>query len=165
LSTAAAIVVWASPAFAQNTKSFVSTAGSDGNTCATEALPCRTLSGALGKTNAGGIITCLDSGDFTSGTLTIAKSIVIDCVGGLLQVGGIGVTIGAAATDVIHIRGLRIFSSFDLGITMGSPGNVGSLRIEDCDLVSRSTTQPMVKLGAGVSNANVAQPPLPSGER
>jgi hypothetical protein len=157
LSAAAAIALTASPAFPQNAKSFVSITGNDSNTCATDALPCRTLPGAIGKTNPGGIIYCLDAGDFTSGTLQILKSIVIDCAntGGLLRAGNVAINIQAVPTDVITIRGLKIFSAVGPVILMSDPGQVGSLRIEDCDLVTGTAAQPVVKLGGGAPNANV----------
>src|SRR5437868_13271241 len=78
---AALILPWTSQARAQNVISFVSRSGSDGNTCVALS-PCRTFSGALAsnKTADGGIITCVDVGDF--GSATITRSMTIDCLAG-----------------------------------------------------------------------------------
>src|SRR6266487_6513723 len=98
------------PAHAQNTRSWVSRAGSDASAC-TIAAPCLTFNGALAKTNAGGLINCLDAGDFGGGGFTIAKSITIDCTGTFAGVGvgaGNGITITAGASDVVRLRGLSI---------------------------------------------------------
>jgi hypothetical protein len=157
LLAALAMVLTAGPLQAQNAKSFVSITGNDANTCATDTAPCRTLTGAHNKTNAGGTVYCLDSGDFTGGTLSITKSILIDCsaTGGIYRATNIAVSITAAATDVVHIRGLKIFSPADIVITLPNSGFVGSLRVEDCDLVSTASGLPAVRLGAGSANANV----------
>jgi hypothetical protein len=82
--------------------------GSDANPCSRSA-PCQTFSGAFSKTAAGGEINCLDPGGF--GALTINKSITINCVyteGGVLA-GGTGITVNAAATDTVVLRGLDFF--------------------------------------------------------
>jgi hypothetical protein len=157
LLAALAVVLTAGPLHAQNTKSFVSITGNDANTCATDTAPCRTLTGAVTKTNAGGTVYCLDSGDFTGGTLNISKSILIDCsaTGGIYRAGNVAVSIAGAATDIVHIRGLKIFSAADIAISMANPGDVGFLRVEDCDIVTNATTQPAVRLGGASSNANV----------
>jgi hypothetical protein len=58
-------------------KTWVSRAGNDTNPC-TEASPCRTFGGALANTNDGGLISCLDAGEFSSRTI-ITISVTIDC--------------------------------------------------------------------------------------
>src|SRR5437867_2251038 len=78
LAATACLVLNALPAHALNTKSWVSGAGLDTNAC-TRAAPCLTFAHALTQTNAGGSINCLDQADY--GTLTIDKSITIDCTG------------------------------------------------------------------------------------
>lgn len=96
------------PAMAQATRTWVSGVGDDANPCSRTA-PCKTFAGAISKTAAGGEINCLDSGGF--GAVTITKSITILCegvVGGVLVAGTNGIVINAAATDVVHLRGLDI---------------------------------------------------------
>ena len=106
--------VFAQPASAQATRTWVSGVGDDVNPCSRTA-PCKTFAGAISKTAAGGEINCLDPGGF--GALTITKSITIDCTGTMgstLNSGGInGFVINDALTatpntvDVI-IRGISI---------------------------------------------------------
>jgi len=80
------------------TRTWVSGVGNDANPCALTA-PCKTFAGAISKTVAGGEINCLDSGGF--GTVTITKSITIDCqgaIGSILASGTNGVNINDSAT-------------------------------------------------------------------
>jgi hypothetical protein len=96
----------ASPAHAQ-TRTWVSGVGDDLNPCSRTA-PCKTFAGAISKTAAGGEIDCLDPGGF--GTVTITKSITIDCngvTGGILAAGTNGVNINAA-NIVVSLRNLVI---------------------------------------------------------
>ena len=99
---------YSSAASAQATRTWVSGVGDDVNPCSRTA-PCKTFAGAISKTAAGGEINCLDPGGF--GAVTIIKSMTINCVyteGGVLA-GGNGITVNAAATDVVVLRGLDIF--------------------------------------------------------
>jgi len=96
----------AAPAHAQ-TRTWVSGVGDDFNPCSRTA-PCKTFSGAISKTAAGGIINCIDPGGF--GTVTITKSIEIDCLNtkaGMLASGVNGVSVNAAGITVV-LRGLSI---------------------------------------------------------
>src|SRR5437588_7004814 len=74
--------------------------------------PCATFAGAFGKTNAGGEITCVDSGNYSG--LTIDKSITINCenaIGSNTSLGGNQpgtFVITTAATDIVTLRGLDI---------------------------------------------------------
>jgi hypothetical protein len=104
----AATMVFAAPASAQATRTWVSGVGDDVNPCSRTA-PCKTFAGAISKTAAGGEINCLDSGGF--GSVTITKSIAIICegvIGGVLATGTNGITINAAATDSVTLSGLDI---------------------------------------------------------
>src|ERR1044071_6704555 len=80
LATSGMMVGYAAPAAAQATRTWVSGVGDDVNPCSRSA-PCKTFAGAISKTAAGGEIDCLDPGGF--GTVTIVKSITIDCTGTL----------------------------------------------------------------------------------
>ena len=99
---------------AQATRTWVSGTGSDANPCSRSA-PCQTFAGAMAKTIANGEINCLDPGGF--GSVTINKSITIDCtgtLGGILNAGGVnGVIINdststAPNTSDVILRGLTI---------------------------------------------------------
>jgi hypothetical protein len=123
-------MLYAAPAAAQATRTWVSGVGDDVNPCSRTA-PCKTFAGAISKTAAGGEINCLDPGGF--GAVTITKSITIDChhtLGGALA-GGNGITVNMPlATDVAYLRGLDIF-----GVNPPSNGvrfiNNGTLHIVD----------------------------------
>ena len=82
---------------AQATRTWVSGVGNDADPCSRTA-PCKTFSGAISKTAAGGKINCLDPGGF--GAVTITKSIEIDCLqfpGGILNAGTNGVNVSTTA--------------------------------------------------------------------
>ena len=101
------------PANAQATRTWVSGVGDDVNPCSRTA-PCKTFAGAISKTAAGGEINCLDPGGF--GTITITKSITIDCTGtfgSILNSAVQGVivndsTSGSPGTIEVILRGLSI---------------------------------------------------------
>jgi hypothetical protein len=64
------------PASAQSDRTWVSHTGNNDNNCSFSA-PCKTFSQASARTSLHGEIDCLDAGDF--GTITIARSVTIDC--------------------------------------------------------------------------------------
>src|SRR5262252_10518219 len=103
----AACLFCGSTAQAQATRTWVSGVGDDANPCSRTA-PCKTFAGAISKTAVNGIINCLDPGGF--GTVTITKSITIDCratLGGLLATGVQAIGIPTAGV-VVNLRGLDI---------------------------------------------------------
>jgi hypothetical protein len=106
---AASVFFYAAPAHAQATRTWVSGVGDDANPCSRTA-PCKTFAGAILKTAAGGEINCLDPGGF--GTVTITKSITIDCTGTFgssLNSGTGGITVNDSTnTARVIIRGLSI---------------------------------------------------------
>ena len=62
-------------------RTFVS--GKGGGVACTRAAPCADLQTAHDATDSGGEVTCLDGGNFAgASTVTISKSITIDCGGG-----------------------------------------------------------------------------------
>lgn len=69
---------FASGAYAQATRTWVSGVGDDANPCSRTA-PCKTFAGAISKTATGGEINVIDPGGF--GALNITKSITIDGAG------------------------------------------------------------------------------------
>src|ERR1700733_2002591 len=76
VGTTLALAALSAPAHAQATRTFVSGVGNDADPCSRTA-PCKTFAGAISKTSINGIINCIDSGAY--GTITIPKSITIDC--------------------------------------------------------------------------------------
>jgi hypothetical protein len=116
---------------------WVSGVGDDANPCARTA-PCKTFTGAIADTAAGGEIQTLDSGNFAfgTGTVVIPNAITISDASGsgasVLVSGTNGITIAAGATDVVNLRGLTIDGSntgTGSGIQINSAGRVN---IEDC---------------------------------
>jgi hypothetical protein len=99
---------------AQATRTWVSGVGDDVNPCSRTA-PCKTFAGAISKTAMNGEINCLDPGGF--GTVTITKSITIDCSvpnGSVLNASVNGVIVNFdsfnAATDLRKTVRLRKLS-------------------------------------------------------
>jgi hypothetical protein len=139
VGTALAVFTLSAPAHAQATRTFVSGVGDDLNPCSRTA-PCKTFAGAFSKTSINGEIDCLDPGGF--GTLTITKSITIDCsdsLGSVLASGTNGVTISIAinANDpfrTVRLRGLSINGSGASG-TIGTRTGVRGVRILDAAVV------------------------------
>ena len=106
------LFAFSSLANAQATRTWVSGVGDDVNPCSRTA-PCKTFAGAISKTAVNGEINCLDPGGF--GSVTITKSIMIDCtgtLGGILAAGTNGVIVNiTSATDTkkaVKLRGLDI---------------------------------------------------------
>jgi hypothetical protein len=122
--TALAIFALSAPAHAQATRTFVSGVGNDADPCSRTA-PCKTFAGAISKTFINGEIDCLDPGGF--GTLTITKSITIDCSGTLGSVlasgtNGFNINIAVNANDpfrTVRLRGLTINGT-------GASGTIGT---------------------------------------
>jgi len=106
---AIALCLYAAPASAQATRTWVANAGNDANPCSSTA-PCKTFAGAISKTAANGEINCLDAGAF--GAVTIAKSITISCENGtagvLATLGVSGIVINGVTSDNITLKGLDI---------------------------------------------------------
>jgi hypothetical protein len=126
-------LLFAAPASAQATRTWVSGVGDDANPCSRTA-PCKTFAGAIAKTAAAGEIQCLDPGGF--GQVTINKSMTINCeyvVGraGVLAAAGNGININAAATDKVTLIGLDIngINTATNGINVVQAANVAIL---DC---------------------------------
>jgi hypothetical protein len=120
--TAIALILSAAPASAQATRTFVSGIGNDADPCSRTA-PCRTFSGALSKTFINGEINCLDPGGY--GSVTIAKSITIDCtgtIGSILASGVTGVTIAIPVSANDPHRSVRL-----RGLMINGPGSSGAV--------------------------------------
>ncbi len=94
-------------AMGQASRTCVSGVGDDANPCSRTA-PCKTFAGSISKTAVGGEINCLDPGGF--GSVTITKSITIDCkgtIGSIIAAQVFGININGAGANV-RLRGLNI---------------------------------------------------------
>jgi hypothetical protein len=106
-------VLASAPAHAQASRTWVSGLnGDDTNPCSRTA-PCKTFAAAISVTDTNGEINCTDPGGY--GTLTITKSITIDCTGtfgSILSSGVNGITINLTASPdplaSVVLRGLNI---------------------------------------------------------
>jgi hypothetical protein len=135
-----ATLLSAASAQAQATRTWVSGVGDDVNPCSRTA-PCKTFAGAISKTAVNGEINCLDPGGF--GTVTITKSITIDCIwipGSILNAGTNAVNVpfdsfGADVRKTVRLRGINMQGA-DTGtngvrITGGATIAGGTVVIED----------------------------------
>src|SRR6478672_9853472 len=109
LSLLFVVLVSASSAYTQATRTWVSGVGDDANPCSRTA-PCKTFAGAIARTAANGEINCIDPGGF--GTVTITKSITIDCTGtfgSILASQANGININLPDSDLrqaVRLRGI-----------------------------------------------------------
>ena len=118
-------ILMSAPAYAQATRTWVSGVGDDNNTTfgCSRTAPCKTFAAAISQTDTNGEIDCIDAGGF--GSLTINKSITIDCTGtfgGIVVAGASAITINLTATPdplkSVVLRGLSINGA-------GSAGQAG----------------------------------------
>jgi hypothetical protein len=106
-----AVIAASAPAHAQNgalTRSFVSSSGSDNNSCMI-AAPCQSFAQAYTKVGANGIVAALDPGKY--GSLIITGPVTINGNGWAAITGPAGnnaITINANSSDNIILTGLEI---------------------------------------------------------
>jgi hypothetical protein len=116
---------------AQASRTWVSGVGDDANPCSRTA-PCKTWAGAISKTAACGEIDALDPGGY--GAVTITKSITLDGTGTFASILAslvTGITVNAASTDVITIRGISI-NGFCNGLRAMNILQAKTVNVEDC---------------------------------
>jgi hypothetical protein len=92
-----ALLVLGLPAHAQLFRAYLSLSGSDSNACTLQA-PCRLLPAALAAVADGGEVWILDSANYNTGQVTIAKSVSIIAVPG--QIASFVTTTGANALAI-----------------------------------------------------------------
>jgi hypothetical protein len=137
-------ILYAAPAQAQATRTWVSGVGDDANPCSRTA-PCKTFAGAISKTATGGEISVLDPGGY--GAITITKAITISGDGtlaGILSAGTNAIVINITtnlATDRVVIR--------NISINGGGTGIDGVKMIDGKELILDNVTIANVT-GAGV---------------
>ena len=126
-------ILASAPAHAQATRTWVSGVGDDNNTvngCSRTAT-CKTFAAAISVTDTNGEINCTDPGGF--GTVTITKSITIDCTGtfgGIVAAGVNGITINLTATpDPLKSVVLR-------GLDINGAGNAGQAGLRGVSILS-----------------------------
>ena len=139
---------------AQASRTWVSGVGDDANPCSRTA-PCKTWAGAISKTAACGEIDALDPGGF--GAVTITKSITLDGTGQLASILASlvsGITINAASTDVVTIRGISI-NGFCNGINGINVLSAKTVNVEDCVIFRFNTGNGITVNDSNGANLNV----------
>jgi hypothetical protein len=125
-------IVSSLPAQALSDRTWVSGLGTNSGAC-TRAAPCATFQFAHDQTYPGGEINCVDAGSY--GALSINKSITVSCEAGtagiLVPSGGDAISISAATTDIVTLRGLDI-DGVGNGRFAVLAGTVRELHIEKC---------------------------------
>ena len=158
----AMLVLWlpAAPAHAQPiNQAWVASNGDDGGPF---CHPCRTFQRAHDVVSAGGVIKCVDPGDY--GPLTITKAISIVCdstqAGILVKSTGLGatsstaITINAGATDIVSLIGLELEA-------FGGDGFVGILFAGGAALhVNKVKIQNFRNTPGGVNGAGILFQPI-----
>jgi hypothetical protein len=131
-----ASIVFAQVTHAQVFRSYLSINGSDANPCSV-AAPCRLLPAALAAVADGGEIWILDSANFNSGMVTIAKNVAISSVPG--QIGSVVAVNGGSA---ITITGAVTVTFRNMAITSNAanPGDTGIAVAAGATLVVDSCT-------------------------
>jgi hypothetical protein len=156
---ATTVLLFAAPASAQATRTWVSGVGDDANPCSRTA-PCKTFAGAISKTAAAGEINCLDPGGF--GALTITKAITISCetgTAGVLVSGTNGFVVAAGTTDAVILKGLDFNG---IGPTGGALDGVkvqsaATVLIDHCIIYGFGSTNGVDGNGVFVNNTNSVQ--------
>ena len=133
LFVASLVVSFSLAASAQSATTYLSAGtGSDAGQCAL-ASPCRNLTYALTQTQAGGVISIIDSGEFASAS--ILKAITIQAAPGVKAVinpaSGNALTIAAATTDFVILRGLTLEGQGTANFGIQSTA-AGGVQIENC---------------------------------
>jgi hypothetical protein len=126
------------PGHAQQPQSWISGTGDDANSC-TRAAPCRTLAGGFSRVQTFGVVTCLDPAGY--GTVTITRSVTIDCHNRFASVGNSNVAIlidfdrFIDASRTVRIRNLSLEGA-NIGNTgvkiVGAQSGGSAVIIEDC---------------------------------
>ena len=113
---------WTPEAKAQSLFTYVSSSGSDGNTCYTPSSACATLPRAIAQNFGGGIVQCVDAANFNiianHVNVIIDRSITINCVAGA-AISAASFVINAPS-QVVKIRNIGItgFSGYTAGSTI-----------------------------------------------
>ncbi|HEU5237728.1 MAG TPA: hypothetical protein VFU37_11330 [Pyrinomonadaceae bacterium] len=121
---------------AESDRTFVSTAGTDSETCGDQTSPCRDFNAALNRTNAGGEVIALDSGIYALTNITITKAVTLTAAPGVhadLYNTTDDNRITVDAGGIVVLRNLYIIgkpggtNAFGVGVA-----RVGNLQIKTC---------------------------------
>ena len=110
---------------------WASSTGTATSTCAA-AQPCGSLFDALGSTDTGGQINCLNSPGFTTGDIATARSATVDCVGSLNFFGGAPQLTLLGTSQTFKVRNLTFTGNGGGSPTAIKVTGSGTLIIENC---------------------------------
>jgi hypothetical protein len=156
IACAAAVLLGCDCAQAQIFRAYLSSTGSDANAC-TVVAPCRLLPAALAAVADGGEIWMLNSANYNTGPVTVAKSVSILAIPGALGSlvstgGGAALLVDAPAVKVslrnvvvrrldgdgngilmqqgarLEVNGCEIVGIADIGIDANAPGSTVTVR-------------------------------------
>jgi Right handed beta helix region len=140
------------PAHAQASRTWVSGTGDDMAGICSRTQPCKTFAGAISVTDTNGEINCIDAGGF--GSVTITKSITIDCTGtfgSVLAAGANSITINLNTTPdplkSVVLRGLSIN-----GTGSGGQGGLKGISILSAAMVTLEDMVIMNQTQQGVAD-------------
>lgn len=125
------------PVQAQLTRSYVARTGSDGNDCS-QATPCGSFTTAIANTNANGEVNAVDTGGYTS--FTVSKSLTVKTNGAVASVSPftVGITVSAGANDIVILSGLEINALANGGNTGIRIVSAKEVHIIDCHIIGGS---------------------------
>ena len=126
-------VLASASAHAQATRTWVSGVGADNNTVngCSRTAPCKTFAGAISVTETNGEINCIDPGGF--GSLTITKSITIDCSGTFGSILAAGVN---AITINLNTNPDPLKSVVLRGLSINGAGSAGQAGLKGVSILS-----------------------------
>jgi hypothetical protein len=125
------------PVQAQLSRSYLSRTGSDGADCS-QATPCASFTTTIASTNANGEVNAIDSGNYTS--FTVSKGLTVKAKGAVAAATPftVGITVSAGANDIVILSGLEVnalTNSGTIGIRIVSAKEV---HIIDCHIFGGS---------------------------
>jgi hypothetical protein len=153
-------LLFAAPAHAQATRTWVSGVGDDVNPCSRTA-PCKTYAGAISKTAANGEINCLDPGGFGAVTITKSLSIVCDYTeGGVLSANVNGFIINAPAGSIVTLKGqdVECIGTGINGVEMINVGvvlHVHKTQIRSCRASGGNGNGILIAPSSGLANVTI----------
>ena len=127
------IAIFVPRALAATDVAFVAYNGLDTHPCTRQA-PCQTISHTVGVVSAGGVVVIVGSGSYD--TFTITNAVTVTAEPGVVATidvpaSGTGITVNAALTDDVTIKGLTLHGNGGTGVGF-QVNTVGKLTLEDC---------------------------------
>jgi Right handed beta helix region len=110
---------------------WASSTGTATNTCAA-TQPCGNIFDALGATDTGGEVHCLNSPGFTTGDISTSRSVTVDCVGSFNLFGGTPQLTLNGTSQTFKVRNLTFTGNGGGSPTAIQVTGSGTLILENC---------------------------------